>query len=134
LPNVFTAVADIAVAATLLWTTGGRSLDCSQWLTVSLLMLSSAALYCAGMAWNDFFDFEQDSKERPFRPLPSGRVSRWAAMWLAGTLMLAGILLAAGSDCINVDRSQGVPAGIIGLVLSAVILLYDRLLKRTWLG
>jgi 4-hydroxybenzoate polyprenyltransferase len=134
LPNVFTAVADIAVAAMVLWNRGGRSLNRSQWLTVSLLMLSSAALYCAGMAWNDFFDFEQDSKERPFRPLPSGRISRRSAMWLATGLMLFGILLAVSSDYMNVDRSRGTPAGLIALALSTVILLYDRLLKRSWLG
>jgi 4-hydroxybenzoate polyprenyltransferase len=134
LPNAFTAVADIALAALVLWTMGGRSLNWSEALTVSLLMLSSTTLYSAGMAWNDFFDFVQDAKERPFRPLPSGRVSRQAAMWLAETFMLAGILLAAASDSINVDRSQGVPASLIALALSTVILLYDRVLKRTWLG
>jgi len=134
LPNVFTALADICLAAMALCHTNGRSLSGSRWLTVSLLMLSSAALYSAGMAWNDICDFEQDSGERPFRPLPSGRVSRRTAMLLAGALMLLGILLAAGSDRIEVDRSQGTPAGLIALALSAVILLYDRLLKRTWLG
>jgi 4-hydroxybenzoate polyprenyltransferase len=134
LPNLFTAVADIALAAMFVWHTNGRSLNGSQAVTLSLLMLSSAALYSAGMAWNDFFDFEEDAKERPFRPLPSGRVSRRAAMWLAETLMLAGLLLAGASDYVNVGRSQGVPASIVALVLSIVIVLYDRVLKRTWLG
>jgi 4-hydroxybenzoate polyprenyltransferase len=134
LPNVFTAIADIALAAIVLWIRSGRSLHWNQYLTVSLLMLSSAALYCSGMVWNDFFDFEQDLKERPFRPLPSGRISIRAAAWLAGTLMILGILLAAGSDRINVFSPHGSPASVVALALSAAILLYDRLLKRTWLG
>jgi 4-hydroxybenzoate polyprenyltransferase len=134
LPNVFTAIADIAPAAVVLWTSNGRSLHWSQWLATLLLMLSSAALYSSGMAWNDFFDFDQDLKERPSRPLPSARVSSRAAMWLAVALMTLGILFAAGSDHINAVRSQGIRAGIIALALSAVILLYDRLLKRTWTG
>src|SRR5438067_2386375 len=74
LPNVFTAMADITLAA--LATAALRE----RWPVFVLLLLASSCLYCGGMVWNDVFDVEQDRRERPFRPLPSGRVSRGAAM------------------------------------------------------
>src|SRR5437868_8098899 len=70
LPNVFTALADIGLGALATHALPGA------WPTVVWLLLSSACLYCGGMVWNDFFDVEQDRRERPFRPLPSGRVAR----------------------------------------------------------
>src|SRR5271166_2427559 len=65
LPNVFTAFADICLGAL------AAHILPDKWLPFVLLLLSSGCLYCAGMVWNDFFDIEQDCKERPFRPIPS---------------------------------------------------------------
>ena len=62
LPNVFTAMADIALAA---FATGAFDSDMGR---VAILLLASSCLYLAGMVWNDYFDVEQDKKERPFRP------------------------------------------------------------------
>src|SRR5439155_18185937 len=83
LPNVFTAVADIALGALAV------SALPSRWLPFLLLVLASACLYSAGMVWNDFFDIEQDRKERPFRPIPSGRIRRRTAAWIAMGLCAA---------------------------------------------
>ncbi len=55
------------------------------------------AIYAAGIALNDVFDYEIDLKERPGRPLPSGRVSRRFAAWTGGGLLLLGPVLAAAS-------------------------------------
>ncbi len=63
LSNLPTALADIClgvVAANALPEHG---------LAFVLLLLASACLYSAGMVWNDYFDREQDRRERPFRPL-----------------------------------------------------------------
>jgi hypothetical protein len=62
-----------------------------SWLPVVLTAFVSAGLYTSGMVWNDFFDVEQDRRERPDRPIPSGRVSRRTAGLLAATLMLVGV-------------------------------------------
>ena len=43
------------------------------------------AIYAAGIALNDVFDYAIDLEERPGRPLPSGRVSRRFAAWLGGS-------------------------------------------------
>src|SRR5262245_28722487 len=68
LPNVFTALADIALGALV------TAALPAHWPAFVLLLLASACLYSAGMVWNDYFDLEQDRRERPFRPLPSGRI------------------------------------------------------------
>jgi 4-hydroxybenzoate polyprenyltransferase len=77
------------------------------------------------MVWNDYFDQEQDRRERPFRPLPSGRITPRQAVLLGAGLLLLGILLA-------------LPAGrtslFIAVFLLVAILAYDGWLKRTWAG
>ena len=79
LPNVFTAFADILLGALA---TGGVG---EHRYEVAFLLLASGCLYCGGMVWNDFFDIEQDRRERPFRPLPSGRISCVAAGWASNS-------------------------------------------------
>src|SRR4051812_2117383 len=52
------------------------------------LTASSCCLYMAGMALNDWADRETDARERPGRPIPSGRVSPELALGLAAGLTL----------------------------------------------
>jgi 4-hydroxybenzoate polyprenyltransferase len=129
LPNGFTALADIALgwcgalAAGTPWT---------RWPSFALLLGASACLYSAGMVWNDFFDVDQDRRERPFRPLPSGRIARRTAGLLGAVLVLSGVLL-AGLAGWGMGRFFGAPLALAGLLVAA-ILLYDGWLKRTWAG
>jgi 4-hydroxybenzoate polyprenyltransferase len=118
LPNVFTAIADIALGAVVsgVENVGPRT---------AALVGSSACLYSAGMVWNDLFDFEQDWRERPQRPLPSGQVSRRTAAILAIVLTAGGWGLAFFA---------GRLAAILAGILVIAILLYDRWLKRTPVG
>src|SRR5687768_14900659 len=58
---------------------------------VWLLALAFVALYTAGMVLNDVCDYRIDQRERPERPLPSGRVGRGAALGLALGLFAAGL-------------------------------------------
>src|SRR5438128_10902981 len=108
LPNVFTAFADIALGGLCAWGSGASS---STWLVFPLLLLSSACLYSSGMAWNDFFDLAQDSRERPFRPIPSGRISRLDAAMFAGMLQILGLLL-AGALAFVADGPGWAPLGL----------------------
>jgi 4-hydroxybenzoate polyprenyltransferase len=112
LPNVFTAIADIAVGACL----GGAG------PTFIALGASSACLYSAGMVWNDVFDIEQDRRERPFRPLPAGHVSLAAAQWVGGILLAVGVAAACWVSLHAATLAAG---------LAVAILLYDRWIKRT---
>jgi 4-hydroxybenzoate polyprenyltransferase len=131
LPNLPTPLADIALA--------GLAVDAlpRRWPAFVLLLLASACLYMAGMVWNDFFDVEQDARERPERPIPSRQISRRSAGVLGAALLSAGVLLALVAGGVLVLRDEKASAllpGILAALLAAAILLYDGWLKRTWLG
>jgi 4-hydroxybenzoate polyprenyltransferase len=131
LPNLPTAVADVALAALATQSLPGR------WPAFLILVGASCCLYMAGMVLNDFFDVEQDRLERPDRPIPSGRVSRRAAGRLGAGLLGAGVGLAFLAGWVMVLREEAAgpfrPAVIAG-VLAVAILAYDGWLKRTALG
>jgi 4-hydroxybenzoate polyprenyltransferase len=120
LPNVFTAAAD-SLAGWLL--VRGSFAEPGRWVP---LVLASMALYAAGIALNDWFDYTTDLQERPGRPLPSGRVSRRFAVILGASLLVAGPALAGLSGSV---ASLGIAA-----LLAACVLGYDAGLRRTGLG
>ena len=121
-PAVFSALADICVGY---WLTH-RWLPGEAFPTVLFgLGLASASLYLAGMVWNDFFDRHLDAQERPERPIPSGRVSPKSAVVLGIVLLLVGNTAA---------WIMGTSSGLMALILTAMILGYDALLKGTALG
>lgn len=126
LPNVFTAMADVTMGF-LFTHEGFRPRD--GWV-LGLLLAASACLYAAGVALNDLFDREADARERPQRPIPSGRVSVAAAGWVGWGLLAIGAATACSAAVLAVARR---PA-IVGLLLAGCIVLYDGLLKRTPLG
>ncbi len=149
LPNVFTAVADVAMGFFFVhatWAFDGQTqppslLPVGAW-TLGLLIASSASLYLAGMVLNDLFDVELDREEQPYRPLPSGRVSLAAAGLLGWNLLSAGVMLAAAA-AVLVQRFP--PAHVDGFVivwrsalvaaaLAVLVVLYNAWLKRTPLG
>jgi 4-hydroxybenzoate polyprenyltransferase len=126
IPNVFTAWADIALAALV---TGSLPWEAVPFF---FLLLSSGCLYCGGMVWNDYFDFEQDLKERPFRPLPSYRVGVGTAARLGWGLFAAGVFFAALA---GIGLDGWTPTSLIlALVLVGAIFAYDGWLKRNFLG
>jgi UbiA prenyltransferase family len=86
LPAALTVPGDsLAGAAAAGWPHGRRT-----WA----LPVASACLYWAGMALNDYADRELDSKERPERPIPSGRVRPAEALGVAAGLTAAGLTVA----------------------------------------
>jgi 4-hydroxybenzoate polyprenyltransferase len=84
--------------------------------TVAVVAVAMALFYTAGMVLNDVLDYEVDRRERPERPLPSGQVSRHAAV----TAVIA--LFAAGEALLAV---AGLEPLLAGLGLVALIVLYD---------
>lgn len=118
LPAALTVPGDtLAGAAAAGWPFGRRT---------TAIATGSVCLYCAGMALNDFADRETDSRERPTRPIPSGRVTPALALSLAAglTATSVGIVLAAGGRC----------ALAIEIPLVASVWAYDLQLKRTAVG
>jgi 4-hydroxybenzoate polyprenyltransferase len=126
LPNVFTAIADVMMGYLFTHAEpkfGGEFL---------LLVAGSALLYTAGMVLNDVFDVEVDRKERPERPLPSGRIRLGTAKRLGFVLLGAG--LACGWLAGALAPHFQFWSGLVATVLVGMILLYDIWLKSTPLG
>ena len=117
LPNLPTVPGDpLAGYALALAATGSR-------MTVGPGRAIAAAVlfYAAGLVWNDVADRAEDARERPERPLPSGRVSRRAAAVVGAVWAIMGLVLAWWA---------GVACGVAGLCLLGLVLVYDFVLKR----
>jgi 4-hydroxybenzoate polyprenyltransferase len=119
LPAVLTVPGDILVGAAA----AGRKHD--LWRSARLAGASSC-LYLAGMALNDFADREVDARERPTRPIPSGRVTPGVALGLAVGLTASGAAIA-----VTADGRRGLP---LVLSLAAAVWSYDLVLKNTAAG
>jgi 4-hydroxybenzoate polyprenyltransferase len=126
LPNVFTAIADVAMGFLFVQTVATQA---DAW-ALALLIAASGLLYIAGVVFNDVFDIDLDRVERPQRPLPSGRASIRAASRLAWKALLLGVVSgAAAGYCMGHFRPF-----VVAALLAVCILLYDARLKRTPLG
>ncbi|MCC9599325.1 UbiA family prenyltransferase [Stieleria sp. JC731] len=127
LPTVFTVLADVCAAYLLM--AGGPLSP----LRMAMILLAGVSLYWAGMVLNDVFDIEKDRRERPSRPLPSGRVSLFAARRVGWILLLLGVALAAITG--YVDVSEANPAtwfpALVAVALATAVVAYDGPLKST---
>jgi len=88
-----------------------------------VLLLAMTAAYTGGMFLNDAFDAEIDARERPERPIPSGKVSR-RSVYLAGFSMLALSVLLVGT-CALTENGGGWTAVMSAIALCATITLYN---------
>ena len=91
LPNLFTAPGDPLAGALLAGAALGTSI---AWVPAALGAVASLCLYACGLVANDALGADEDARERPDRPIPSGRISRGAAL-IAACLLNACALLAA---------------------------------------
>lgn len=112
-PGVLTAAADAATAGLLLAPCLDRG--------TGLAALAAALAYAGGVALNDVADAGRDATLHPERPLPSGAVSRGAAMVFAVTLLVLSPVVAWFAH-------PAAAAGYAGVVLA--VLAYDLVLKR----
>lgn len=127
LPNVFTAVADVAMGYLVTHPPQTASGSLAE---AALLIAASGLLYTAGMVLNDVYDAPIDRVERPQRPIPSGRVSLRYAKWLGYELLVVGVACATLAGWFGGQwRSGGV-----ALLLALAVLAYDVLLKKTVLA
>src|SRR4029079_4213936 len=85
---------------------------------VAIVGIACSLLYVAGMYLNDALDSVWDASHRPERPIPSGEVAAPTVFRLGFGMMAAAlVLLLVGPG--------GVRTLVAGLVLAALILLYD---------
>jgi hypothetical protein len=121
LPAVFTAMADVFMGYFVQqWTT-----DVLRPSRLVALVVASSGLYLAGMVLNDIFDRDIDARERPNRPIPSGRVSLPKAITFAAALIAVGLVAA---------QVAGFKSVLVALILLMNIFLYDAWAKHTPIG
>jgi 4-hydroxybenzoate polyprenyltransferase len=123
LPNVFTTPSNILTGyfAAVTTTTAAEA----DGVHLIALMVSSGLLYIAGIVLNDYFDIEIDKKERPSRPLPSGKISKGYALTIAIVALLIANIIALIVGPISLA---------ISLALTLLIIAYDYQLKYSVLG
>lgn len=120
LPNVFTTPSNILAgyfAAVAVGEANGAHLIA--------IMFSSGLLYIAGIILNDYFDIEIDKRERPSRPLPSGKISKMYALGIAIVALLIANTMALFVSLVSLAVSG---------VLTLAIIAYDYRLKHSVLG
>lgn len=129
LPNVFTAIADVAMGYLFVHASFASPLK------LACLVAASSLLYTAGMVLNDVFDFAIDAKERPFRPLPSGQISVGVARTFGFALLGLGVACGWLAGFLPGEAAE-LPwrSGLVASVLAGCVLLYDGWLKQTPLG
>ena len=116
LPNVFTAPSNILTGYLAAVTVAEANS-----VHLIALMVSSGLLYIGGIVLNDYFDIEIDKRERPFRPLPSGNISKRHALAIAMVAMLIANTIALVLGPVSVA---------VSLVLTFAIIVYDYRLKH----
>jgi heme O synthase-like polyprenyltransferase len=115
-PNLFTIPSNILAGYFATISTANADVD--QLLS---LIVSSVLLYVSGIVLNDYFDINVDRKERPSRPLASGRITKRSALLLAVISIVAGNILA-----LSVSWTSFIISGSLTLVIFA----YNYRLKR----
>lgn len=91
---------------------------------IALVALALTLFYVGGMFLNDAFDREIDARERPGRPIPSGRVSATAVFAWGFGMLGGGLLLLAIAGYATVGGTGWRPAAA-GLALAGSITLYN---------
>jgi len=114
IPGIFTAFSNVLI---------GYFFSLSNnpdFTSLPFLLVTSGMLFSAGMIFNDFFDLNIDKKERPNRPLPSGKISKQKALFLGIIFLIIGNIFAfiVGYDSL-----------IVSLVMTGMIISYNYKLK-----
>ena len=114
LPNLLTVPGDILAGFLL-----APAATAGDWGQLLLAIPSGVLLYGAGLIFNDLFDYAEDLRDRPNRPLPANEISRETAAAVALVFFWIAAFLAAFFDALSVA---------IPLILCIVF--YDVGLKR----
>ena len=128
LPNLPSAIANVLAAFLLV------NQSWSAWPQLLMLLISSSAFYSAGMVLNDVFDIDQDTADRPQRPIPSGQIDLPTARKWGLILLAIGIVAAILAGIIAGTTADVLKCAVVSGLLAGCIYLYDGPLKRTWLA
>jgi len=126
LPAMFTVCSNVIAAywvATHYWGDANHSVSHFEFYPFVLTLFASLCLYHGGMVLNDCFDLEVDRKERPDRPLPSGKIAIRHAWCFGWGLLSFGVLLAL---------LVSFKTALIALILALAIVAYDGGPRQGW--
>ncbi|WP_414568971.1 UbiA-like protein EboC [Nostoc sp. CCY 9925] len=125
--NIVTAWADILVG----FAASGSGIIFAQLINgdanfavlipLAWLLLATTGLYGGGIVFNDVFDADLDTKERPNRAIPSGRVSLRNAIFLGSIMFAIGIGAAFQVSWLS---------GAIAIFIALSALLYNSFAKH----
>jgi len=118
IPNIFTVPPDIMAGYFITATIKSNVINYNDLL---ILGFSSVFLYVGGLITNDLFDFDIDKKERPNRPLPSGKINKNTTIFLSFLFLGSGFLLAL---------SMSLTSALVSVILVMMILSYNYKLKN----
>lgn len=121
--NVLTAISDVLAGVALACFFLGAEMPTGK--TLLLITLSSMLLYMGGVVLNDVFDTKLDAVERPERPIPSGKIKRTNATWLASIAFLLGCTLAYAVNLVTFTLS---------LAITFMCFLYDGIAKHHFIA
>ena len=115
LPNLLTIPGDLLAGFLL-----ASAAAAADWARLLLFAIPAGlCLYSAGLILNDLFDYAEDLRERPERPLPANAISRETAAAAALVLLWIAAFLAAFFDAL-----------LVALPMILCIILYDVGLKK----
>ena len=90
---------------------------------LALAVVAGSLFYVGGMFLNDAFDAAVDAKERPERPIPSGRARRDTVLGIGFGLLAAGLTLLIVGIFFT---PAGVALPLVGALTAAAVVVYDR--------
>ena len=115
--NIITSIADVVAGIIIAHTwNSGEFIQSPITLNSFWLILSTIGLYGGGIVLNDVFDAKLDAKERPERPIPSGRAKKQSAALFGVLLLIFGILTA---------WQVSMSSAIIAFSVAVLAVLYD---------
>src|SRR5687767_9226151 len=87
--------------------------------------VAGSLLYSGGMFLNDAFDADIDARERPERPIPSGRIQKKTVLALGLGMLALAIAVLAAFSLLDGDVHASNLVGT-GLAVAAAVVVYDR--------
>ena len=120
IPNVFTTFSNILLGYIFF-----TSINYFDYFVIFKLISISAFLYIGGMILNDYFDIKIDTKERPWRPFPSNKISKKNALL---------IVFLAFSYSLIISFIIGWYTFLTTVIMVTLIFSYNRFLKNTIWG
>jgi len=119
--NIVTAISDVLAGIAIATLYMGGETVALSWSTLLFLAAATVGLYGGGVVFNDVFDAELDARERPERPIPSGKVRLRNAAYLGIALFVLGVAAAV--------LASGLSGAIAGTIV-LMCLVYDKWAKH----